>query len=112
VTSTAPDDTLWAAIADPSRRRVLDILVARGAATPTVLAAALPFTRQAVSKHLAVLQQAGLVESRREGREVRYAVRPERLDAAARAMAAVASDWDRRLNAIKRIAEATHKEEK
>jgi DNA-binding transcriptional ArsR family regulator len=103
---------LWAAIADPSRRRVLDILVAGGAATPTILAAALPFTRQAVSKHLAVLQQAGLVQSSREGREVRYAVRPERLDAAARALAAVASDWDRRLNAIKRIAEATHKEER
>ena len=66
VTSTAPDDMLWAAIADPSRRRVLDILVAHGATTPTVLAAALPFTRQAVSKHLVVLQQAGLVESRRK----------------------------------------------
>ncbi len=111
MTSTAPDDMLWAAIADPSRRRVLDILVAHGATTPTVLAAALPFTRQAVSKHLAVLQQAGLVESRREGREVRYAVRPERLDAAAQAMTAVAANWDRRLNAIKRIAEAKHKEE-
>jgi DNA-binding transcriptional ArsR family regulator len=112
MTSKAPDDALWAAIADPSRRRVLDILVARGATTPTVLAAALPFTRQAVSKHLAVLQHAGLVESHREGREVRYAVRPERLDTAARAMAAVAVEWDRRLNAIKRIAEATHKEKK
>jgi DNA-binding transcriptional ArsR family regulator len=112
VTSAAPDDTLWAAIADPSRRRVLDILVARGATTPTVLAAALPFTRQAVSKHLAVLEQAGLVESRREGREVRYAVRPQRLDAATQAMTTVAADWDRRLNAIKRIAEATHKQEK
>jgi DNA-binding transcriptional ArsR family regulator len=110
MTSMAPDDALWAAIADPSRRRVLDILVAGGAATPTVLATALPFTRQAVSKHLAVLQEAGLVESRREGREVRYAVRPERLDAAVRAMAAVAADWDRRLNAIKRIAESAHRE--
>ena len=110
MTSTAPDDALWAAIADPSRRRVLDILVARGATTPTALAAALPFTRQAVSKHLAVLQESALVESRREGREVHYAVRPERLDAAARAMAAVAADWDRRLNAIKRISETAHRE--
>jgi DNA-binding transcriptional ArsR family regulator len=112
VTSPAPDDTLWAAIGDPSRRRVLDILVANGATTPTALASSLPFTRQAVSKHLAVLQQAGLVDSRREGREVRYAVQPERLDAAARAMVALAADWDHRLNAIKRIAEATHREEK
>jgi DNA-binding transcriptional ArsR family regulator len=112
VTSAPPDDALWAAIGDPSRRRVLDILVASGAATPTALAAELPFTRQAVSKHLAVLQEAGLVSSRREGREIRYAVRPERLDAAARAMASLAANWDRRLNVIKRIAETAHKEEK
>jgi ArsR family transcriptional regulator, cadmium/lead-responsive transcriptional repressor len=108
--ATTPDDALWAAIADPSRRRVLDLLVARGTTTPTGLAAALPLTRQAVSKHLAVLHEAGLVGCHREGREVRYAIRPERLDAAARAMAGVAADWDRRLSAIKRIAETTHKE--
>jgi DNA-binding transcriptional ArsR family regulator len=110
VSPTAPDDRLWAAIADPSRRRVLDLLVERGTATPTVLAASLPFTRQAVSKHLAVLQEAGLVESHRDGREVRYAVRLERLDVAARVVAHVAADWDRRLMTIKRIAETTHKE--
>jgi DNA-binding transcriptional ArsR family regulator len=61
-----------------------------------------------VSKHLAVLEQAGLVESRREGREVRYRIRPARLDEASRAMADVAHTWDRRLQAIKRLAEATH----
>jgi ArsR family transcriptional regulator, cadmium/lead-responsive transcriptional repressor len=103
---TAPaDDELWAAVADPSRRRLLDVLLAHGEATPTVLAAELPFTRQAVTKHLAVLDRAGLVLSRRQGREVRYTVCPERLDAASDAMAAVAARWDRRLRAIKQIAE-------
>lgn len=104
------DEQLWAAVADPSRRRLLDVLLAHGEATPTVLAKELPFTRQAVSKHLAVLVNAGLVEGRRDGREVRYTVRPERLDAAARAMTSAAARWDKRLQAIKRIAEAAHRE--
>jgi DNA-binding transcriptional ArsR family regulator len=63
------------------------------------------FAALAVIKHLAVLDRAGLVESHRRGREVRYTVRPERLDATARWMAGLASDWDARLAAIKRMAE-------
>jgi len=100
------EDELWEAVADPSRRKVLDLILAHGQATPTVLAAGLPFTRQAVAKHLAVLARAGLVEGHRRGRQTRYSVRPERLDAAARAMAAAATRWDRRLHAIRRLAEA------
>ncbi len=103
------DQQLWAAFAEPSRRQVLDVLVARGEATPTAIARELPFTRQAVAKHLAVLNRAGLVVGRRRGREVRYVVRPDRLDAAARAMADVAAQWDQRLQAIKRIAESEDK---
>jgi DNA-binding transcriptional ArsR family regulator len=102
------DDELWSAIADPSRRRVLDLIVHGGETTPSTLAASVPFSRQAVSKHLVVLEHVGLIESRRAGREVRYRVAPARLDEAARAMASVASEWDRRLRAIKRIAEAAH----
>jgi DNA-binding transcriptional ArsR family regulator len=99
-------DELWAAVADPTRRRLLDALLAQGDATATTLARELPVTRQAVAKHLAVLDRAGLVEGGRQGREVRYAVRPERLDLAARSLAGVASQWDQRLLAIKRIAES------
>jgi DNA-binding transcriptional ArsR family regulator len=102
-------DELWAAVADPTRRRLLDALLARGEATATTLAGELPVTRQAIAKHLAVLDRAGLVERRRRGREVRYAVRPERLDAATRSLARVAAQWDERLVAIKRIAESTHR---
>jgi DNA-binding transcriptional ArsR family regulator len=110
----SPDDgdELWAAVADPTRRRLLDILLAQGEATATTLAGELPVTRQAVAKHLAVLDRAGLVEHRRTGREVRYAVRPQRLDAAARSMASVAAAWDTRLMAIKRIAESIQNKEK
>lgn len=103
----AEDDALWAAVADPTRRRLLDLLLARGEATATMLADGLPVTRQAIAKHLAVLDRAGVVEKRRHGREVRYAVRPERLDDAAQWMTQVATEWDARLAVIKRIAEAS-----
>jgi len=104
------DDVLWAAVADPTRRRVLDALLEQGEATTTTLAAGLPVTRQAVAKHLVVLDRAGLVKGRRLGREVRYAVRPERLDEAAEAMTRVAATWDRRLTAIKRLSESVQAE--
>jgi DNA-binding transcriptional ArsR family regulator len=103
-----PDDELWSAIADPSRRRVLDLLVRGGEATASTLAHDVPFTRQAVVKHLAVLEQAGLVARRREGREVLFRVDAGRLDEATRALAQVANDWGLRLVAIKRLAEAAH----
>ncbi len=104
------DEELWAAIAEPSRRQLLDILLARGSGTPTALADELPLTRQAITKHLAVLERAGLVAARRTGREVHYTVRPERLDLAVHSMAEVASQWGLRLQRIKRIAEQIHAE--
>jgi DNA-binding transcriptional ArsR family regulator len=102
----APADDLFAALADPTRWRVLTLLAERGEATATTLAGELPVSRVAVVKHLAVLDRAGLVEARRRGREVRYTVRPQRLDATARWLAGIAADWDARLAAIKRLAEA------
>jgi DNA-binding transcriptional ArsR family regulator len=110
--TTPPDDELWSAIGDPSRRRVLDLLVSNGEATASRLAGQVPFSRQAVSKHLAVLEQVGLISRHKEGREVRYRVDPQRLDDATSAMAEVARDWDRRLAAIKRLAEAAYAEAK
>jgi ArsR family transcriptional regulator, cadmium/lead-responsive transcriptional repressor len=98
-------DALWAAVGDPTRRQLLDALLARGEATATALAGELPVTRQAVAKHLAVLDRAGLVDGRKEGREVIYAVRADRLDAVSRSMANVAAAWDQRLATIKRLAE-------
>jgi DNA-binding transcriptional ArsR family regulator len=109
VSRSVQDEELWAAVGEPRRRQLLDVLLARGEATATTLAGDSPLTRQAVSKHLAVLDRAGLVESQRTGREVRYSVRPDRLDRAVRSMAEVAAAWDRRLQAIKRIAESAHR---
>jgi DNA-binding transcriptional ArsR family regulator len=109
--STQADDELWSAIADPSRRRVLDLLVSHGDVSASWLAGQVPFTRQAVSKHLAVLEEAGLVSRRKHGREVLYQVEAGRLDQATQAMADLAARWDQRLGAIKRLAEAAHAEE-
>jgi DNA-binding transcriptional ArsR family regulator len=103
---SAPAGELFAALADPTRWRVLSLLAERGEGTATTLAGELPVSRVAVVKHLAVLDRAGLVESRRQGREVRYTVRPERLNATARQLAAIANEWDRRLATIKRMAES------
>jgi DNA-binding transcriptional ArsR family regulator len=103
---------MWSAIADPSRRRVLDLLVSKGDVSASWLAGRVPFSRQAVSKHLVVLEDARLVSRRKKGREVLYQVQADRLDQAAKAMADVAAQWDRRLAAIKRLAEAAHAEEK
>ena len=102
------DDELWSAIGEPSRRRVLDLLVRRGEASASWLAGQVPFSRQAVTKHLVVLEQAGLISRRKQGREVLYQVDARRLDQASRAMAELASQWDIRLNTIKRLAEAAH----
>jgi ArsR family transcriptional regulator, cadmium/lead-responsive transcriptional repressor len=102
------DDELWSAIGDPSRRRVLDLVVSNSEVSASWLAGRVPFSRQAVAKHLAVLEQAGLVTKRKQGREVLYQVEADRLDQATRAMADLAAQWDRRLATIKRLAEAAH----
>lgn len=99
-------DDLFTALSDGTRRRILDLLATRGEATATMLAEDVPVSRQAVVKHLGVLDEAELVRARRQGREVRYTVEPGRIAASARWMSRVAADWESRLSAIKRIAEA------
>lgn len=102
-TDTAQD--VLNGLVDPMRRRILDALAVAGSATATTLAARLPVSRQAVVKHLAVLDRAGLVTGARAGREMRYHLRPERLTATADWLAGLAAEWDRRLHAIKYLAE-------
>jgi DNA-binding transcriptional ArsR family regulator len=99
-------DALVAAVTEPSRRQLLDLMLERGESTATVLADSLPISRQAVSKHLAVFSRVGLVAGEKSGREVRYRLNVERLDEAARSLGELAATWDRRLGRIKRIAEA------
>ena len=104
------DDDLWSAVAEPSRRRVLDLLVSNGEVSASWLAGHVPFSRQAVSKHLVVLEEAGLVSRHKQGKEVLYQVDADRLDQVTRDMVQLAAQWRRRLSAIKRLAEAAHAE--
>jgi DNA-binding transcriptional ArsR family regulator len=101
-------DRLWAALGDPMRLRLLDLLLQRGEVTASALAAELPITRQGITKHLLVLQRADLVQAQRVGRETRFTLCDERLAHAQQEMARVASRWDERLTRIKRMAEAAH----
>jgi ArsR family transcriptional regulator, cadmium/lead-responsive transcriptional repressor len=103
--STAVDDELWSAIGDPTRRRVIDLLLAARGGTATSLSEDLPVTRQAVSKHLDVLDRVGLVHVSRSGRERIYRIDGTQLARATAQLAAVGREWDERLDRIKRLAE-------
>lgn len=104
--STMVDDDLWSAIGDPTRRTMIDLLLAGGPGTATSLSERLPVTRQAVSKHLAVLDRVGLVHATPAGRERHYLVDEAQLARAVAQLSAVGATWDARLRRIKRIAEA------
>lgn len=96
--SAAP---LFAALADPTR---LDLLrrLADGEPRPIVaLAAGSALTRQAVTKHLAVLHGAGLVARRPAGRETLYALRPDRLAEARAWLDGVEAQWESALGRLK-----------
>jgi DNA-binding transcriptional ArsR family regulator len=94
---------VFAALADPTRREIARLLADRGPLTPTELAAQLPITRQAVTKHLVALDEAGLVQSSRLGRETRYRLTPRPFEAAALWMAALGAEWDERLESLRRL---------
>jgi DNA-binding transcriptional ArsR family regulator len=96
---------VFAALADPTRRQIAKLLADRGPLTPTELAAHLPITRQAVTKHLVALDEAGLVQSSRRGRETRYRLTPRPFEAAALWMAALGAEWDERLESHRRLLE-------
>ena len=103
--SVAVDDTLWSAVGDPTRRRLLDLLLTDGTGTATNLSERLPVTRQAVAKHLVVLDRAGLVRGTTSGRERVYQVSEAQLARAVEQLSSVGAAWDGRLQRIRRIAE-------
>jgi DNA-binding transcriptional ArsR family regulator len=109
MTAALVDDVLWSAVGDPTRRRMLDLLLAEDGATATALASHLPVTRQAVAKHLAVLDRAGLVHGVTTGREKQYRVNTPQLSHAVSQLSDVGAAWDRRLQRIKEIAESIEK---
>ena len=104
------DDAHGSAIGAPTRRRMLDLLLNEGSGTATSLSDHLPVTRQAVAKHLAVLDRVGLVHGAVAGREKQFRVDEAQLSRAVAQLADVGAAWDRRLRRIKHLAEAIESE--
>ena len=98
--ATVADD-VFAALADPTRRQVLELVGRHGEASASRLALDLPVSRQAIQKHLTSLAGAGLVAPRRDGREVVYRITPRPMSEAMRWMTHVGGEWDQRLAALR-----------
>jgi DNA-binding transcriptional ArsR family regulator len=94
-----------AALADDTRRGIVARLASGATPTATELAAELPISRQAVTKHLRVLEDAAVVTVERSGREARYHLSGEALGDAARWIAEIGETWDRRLALLREQAE-------
>ncbi|MGX9217772.1 ArsR/SmtB family transcription factor [Massilia varians] len=97
---------LFAALGDGVRLQLINRLLAAGAVSATVLADGEAISRQAIVKHLQVLESAGLVTHRRQGREVLYALEPRRLQEARAYLDAVSAHWDGSLARLRRLVEA------
>jgi DNA-binding transcriptional ArsR family regulator len=102
-TSSGSLDTLFGALSDPTRRLLVERLLTKGPATATTLAETTPLTRQAILKHLQVLEAAGLLARDRVGREVRYRVTPKPLAAAVAWIVDTAGQWDNRIDRLRRL---------
>ena len=96
-----PDD-VFAAIADPRRREILDLL-AGGEVASGVLADRLPITPGAVSQHLKILREAGLVAVRKEGRRRLYRSTPSPLDHVHDWLAHHRAHWHDRLDVLEEL---------
>jgi DNA-binding transcriptional ArsR family regulator len=99
---TAP---MFAALGDATRLRLIAALCAGGALSIAQLTAGTAITRQAVTKHLEVLADAGLVHDTRQGRERLWELQPSRIDEARRSLDTIAAQWDQALRRLKAFVE-------
>jgi DNA-binding transcriptional ArsR family regulator len=112
VTSSAPrnQEVTFQALADPTRRAVLDLL-RRGSQPAGQIANAFPVSRPAISKHLRLLRRAHLVREHREGRHRVYQLNPEPLRAVDSWIEQYRVFWTNSLNNLKAFVEAEHEKE-
>lgn len=96
---------LFAALGDETRLRIIAILCAGGAMSITQLTAGSDITRQAVTKHLVVLAEAGLVHDIKVGRERLWEFEPTQLDAARASLALISQQWDEALERLRKMVE-------
>jgi DNA-binding transcriptional ArsR family regulator len=99
-------DVVFGALGDPTRRVIMETVAREGGASASALARRLPIviTRQGIAKHLAILEAAGLLDRRRQGKEVRFHARADRIEEAMAWMAGIAAEWDDRLAALAKLA--------
>ena len=109
MTSRDRSAEVFAALADPTRREVIARLSEGGASTASRLAEDIPVTRQAIAKHLAALEEAGLVASERVGRENRYRLTPAPMAEAVTWLASVGAEWDERLERLRSLIDRTRR---
>ena len=97
---------IFAALGDETRMKLIAVLCVGGAMSITQLTAGTAMTRQAVTKHLAVLADAGLVKDAKVGRERLWEFEPNQLDQARRSLEMIASQWDHALERLRSLVEA------
>lgn len=106
---TVPSDDLdrtFAALAHPTRRALLTRLGREGAATVTELAEPFDVSTMAISKHLSLMEEAGLVRKERDGRTTRCRIDPTAMERAAAWIETHRRFWDDRLDALVRVFDA------
>ncbi|HEX3342968.1 MAG TPA: metalloregulator ArsR/SmtB family transcription factor [Polyangiaceae bacterium] len=96
---------LFAALGDETRLRLVSRLCAEGPQSIARLTEGAAVTRQAVSKHLRVLEDAGVVRGSRDGRESVWEIEPRRLEEARRSLALVSAQWDAALDRLRTFVE-------
>ncbi len=96
---------LFAALGDETRLRLVSRLCDEGPASITRLTTGFPITRQAITKHLRVMQNSGLVRSRRHGRERIWQLNPHRLQDVRRYLALISKQWDDALGRLRKFVE-------
>lgn len=97
---------IFAALGDETRLRIIAALCAGGAVSIAQLTAGTAITRQAVTKHLHVLAEAGLVHDVKQGRERRWEFEPSKIEEARRSLEAISRQWDHALARLKASVEA------
>jgi DNA-binding transcriptional ArsR family regulator len=99
------DAPVFAALGDETRLRLVSRLSAGGPASIAKLTTGFPITRQAVTKHLRVMEAAGLVRSAARGRELLWALQQERLATARKYLETISAQWDETLDRLKAFVE-------
>ncbi|MBT2682888.1 metalloregulator ArsR/SmtB family transcription factor [Bacillus sp. ISL-37] len=103
--SSAARHDVFQAVADPTRRKILKLLADKEMPVASITEE-FPITRTAVNKHLFVLSEAGLVTSKKIGRETRYSLQPEPLQQLQEWLSFFEIYWDNKLSALKNFVES------